>query len=75
LAAVSKKIAVSSGSACTSASTDPSHVLHAMGLSDEEAGNSIRFSLGIMTTDQEIDRAIKEIADILDQLSSEKKSI
>jgi len=75
LAAISKKIAVSSGSACTSASTDPSHVLNAMGLSDEEARNSIRFSLGIMTTEQEIDWAIKEISGILGQLRSDEKSI
>ncbi|MBK8087252.1 MAG: IscS subfamily cysteine desulfurase [Chitinophagaceae bacterium] len=75
LAAISKKIAVSSGSACTSASTDPSHVLNAMGLSDEEARNSIRFSLGIMTTEQEIDLAIKEISEILRQLRAEENSI
>ena len=75
LAAISKKIAVSSGSACTSASTDPSHVLNAMGLTDEEARNSIRFSLGIMTTKQEIDLAIKEISDILRQLRVEEKNI
>jgi len=75
LAAISKKIAVSSGSACTSASTDPSHVLNAMGLTDEEARNSIRFSLGIMTTEQEIDRAIKEISEILYQLREEEKNI
>lgn len=75
LTAVSKKIAVSSGSACTSASTDPSHVLHAMGLTAEEAGNSIRFSLGIMTTEEEIDRAIKEVSEIVQFLRKEAKSI
>ena len=75
LAAISKKIAVSSGSACTSASTEPSHVLKAMGLSDEEARNSIRFSLGIMTTEQEIDLALKEISEILGQLKKKKKNI
>lgn len=75
LAAISKKIAVSSGSACTSASTEPSHVLKAMGLSDEKARNSIRFSLGITTTEQEIDRAIREISEILSQLRIEKKGI
>jgi len=75
LAAISKKIAVSSGSACTSASTDPSHVLNAMGLSVEEARNSIRFSLGIMTTEQEIDRAIQEVSEIVQFLRKEAKSI
>lgn len=75
LTAVSKKIAVSSGSACTSASTAPSHVLHAMGLTAEEAGNSIRFSLGIMTTEEEIDRAIKEVSEIVQFLRKEAKSI
>lgn len=75
LAAISKKIAVSSGSACTSASTNPSHVLNAMGLSNEEARNSIRFSLGIMTTEQEIDVAIQEVSEIVQFLRKEAKSI
>jgi len=75
LAAISKKIAVSSGSACTSASTDPSHVLHAMGLTDEEARNSIRFSLGIMTTEEEVDRVIKEVSEIVQFLRKEAESI
>ncbi|MEQ1799290.1 MAG: IscS subfamily cysteine desulfurase [Lacibacter sp.] len=75
LAAISKKIAVSSGSACTSASTDPSHVLKAMGLSDEEARNSIRFSLGILTTEQEIESTIKEVSEIVQFFRKEAKSI
>ncbi|HEY2584640.1 MAG TPA: aminotransferase class V-fold PLP-dependent enzyme [Tepidisphaeraceae bacterium] len=54
-------IAVSSGSACTSASLQASHVLRAMGLSDDLAYNSIRFSLGRFTTDAEVDYAAEKV--------------
>jgi cysteine desulfurase len=56
-----KEIAVSSGSACTSAEPEPSYVLRAMAVPDELAHASLRFGLGRFTTEEEIDRAIAEV--------------
>jgi len=63
-----KELAVSSGSACTSASLEPSYVLRALGRNDELAHSSIRFSLGRYTTEEEIDFAIGKINDNIGKL-------
>ncbi|XZG69756.1 IscS subfamily cysteine desulfurase [Chitinibacteraceae bacterium HSL-7] len=63
-----KELAVSSGSACTSASLEPSYVLRALGRSDELAHSSIRFTIGRFTTEEEIDFAIDLIKSKIDKL-------
>ena len=61
-------IAVSSGSACTSASLEPSYVLRALGLSDELAHSSIRFTIGRYTTKEDVDHAVKLVREKVEKL-------
>ncbi len=63
-----RDLAVSTGSACSSDSVRPSHVLRAMGLSDEDARATIRFSLGRFTTAEEIDHAIGQVIAAVEHL-------
>ncbi|MCS6988425.1 MAG: IscS subfamily cysteine desulfurase [Chloroherpetonaceae bacterium] len=63
-----KGLAVSSGSACTSASLEPSHVLKALGVGDELAHSSIRYGLGRFTTEEEVDYAIQITVEAVNRL-------
>ncbi|QMV13509.1 IscS subfamily cysteine desulfurase [Vibrio spartinae] len=63
-----KDLAVSSGSACTSASLEPSYVLRALGMDDELAHSSIRFSFGRFSTEEEVDYAVEQIRVAVDKL-------
>jgi len=65
---VNQVLAVSAGSACTSASLEPSHVLRAMGISDDQAHAAIRFSLGRTTTESDVDRAVEAVVNAVERL-------
>ena len=63
-----RDLAVSSGSACTSASLEPSYVLKAMGVPDALAHGSIRFSVGRFTSEADIDRVIDNVTQVIPRL-------
>lgn len=65
---INREVAVSSGSACTSISPKPSHVLAAMGIESDLGRASVRFSLGRMTTEEEIDKVIRIVRNVIEKL-------
>ncbi|HJN09911.1 MAG TPA: aminotransferase class V-fold PLP-dependent enzyme [Pirellulaceae bacterium] len=63
-----RDLAVSSGSACTSANPEPSHVLRALGLNDDQTRASLRFGLGRFTTEEEVDFAVETVTEAVQRL-------
>ncbi|MEZ5055642.1 MAG: IscS subfamily cysteine desulfurase [Saprospiraceae bacterium] len=71
MASFNQRIAVSSGSACTSATLEPSYVLRAMGISDHDASASLRFSLGRWTTEEQMEETLQTIIENVAHLRSQ----
>ncbi|HQE65175.1 MAG TPA: aminotransferase class V-fold PLP-dependent enzyme, partial [Candidatus Saccharicenans sp.] len=71
LALATREIYVSTGSACTEGSGEVSHVLLALGLSQEEASSALRLSLGRFNTEQDIDQTLAELPGVIDDLRRE----
>jgi cysteine desulfurase len=63
-----KDVCLSSGSACTSASLEPSYVLRSLGLNDENAHSSLRFGIGRFTTEEEVDYVVEKIVKVVQKL-------
>ena len=70
-----KGVAFSSGSACRSGSTNPSHVLKAIGLTDDQAHCTIRISLGLNNTKEEVDEFISRLSSLIGESKSNVKFI
>ena len=65
-----RDVAVSSGSACTSANPEPSHVLRAVGLDDDQTRSSLRFGVGRFSTEEEVDFAVEAVREAVNRLRS-----
>jgi cysteine desulfurase len=72
LMGLNKEVALSSGSACTSASMEPSYVLKALGISDELAHSSLRFSIGRYTTEEQVNFVIQKVTSTVKQLREQQ---
>ena len=70
---LNKEVALSSGAACTSASMEPSYVLKALGVEDDLAHSSLRFSIGRYTTEEEIDFIIGKVVSVVEELRAMKQ--
>ncbi len=70
-----RELAISSGSACASATLEPSHVLKGIGLSDVEAHSALRFSIGRFSTEEEVDFAAQQFNDIVPRLRTVRRTV